>query len=396
MTPPQNPKRILISQHATIPHYRVRFYELLEQRRPAAWEFDVVFDTREAQNPRLYLEPVNWQAFGFPILDVRTRIFGAGTRGIIWQSFFWRARKYDAVVTDNFVAHLTYMATHLWRFFGVRRGVWGHTRDRQTPANPGRVKRATEWLKSVLFPRYDFFFAYTSGEAQIAQRAGFPAERMVVLHNTIDTTAERTAYEAVREQRNALRESAGFTDNEKVLLYVGRLVADKRIDFLTESFRLAYTADPALRLVIVGDGPLRNVLDALGNELPAGVVTMHGAVSDRDVLAPIYATSDLYFITGSVGLAPLQACCYDLPSVSFDLPTNGPECEYRTSANGIVLPQATTPAQFAAALPGAFAQFASPQARQQIYQSIEHLTIENMVDNFITGVNKMLSKGHLH
>ena len=383
-------KRILISQHATIPHYRVRFYELLEQKRPRDWEFDVVFDTREAENPRLYLEPVQWREFPFSILDVRTHIMGGGTRGIIWQTFFWKARKYDAVITDNFVVHLTYMATHFWRLTGTRRAVWGHTRDRQTGENPGRIKRLTEWFKRMIFPTYNFFFAYTQGEAQLGKAAGFPDQRIAVLNNTIDILEERAAFERVRNHREELRRMAAIPKDAKVLLYVGRLIADKRIDFLADTFRLLHASDPTWRLVIVGDGPKRGILQDLAQSLPDGAVTMHGAVSDRNRLAPIYAIADLFIITGAVGLAPLQACCYNLPAVSFELSINGPESEYLNSDNGIVLPQTTTAKELAEQLPQVYTRFSSPETREGIYQSIAHLTMENMVTRFIDGVNRML------
>jgi len=384
-------RRILISQHATITLYRVRFYELLEQRRPRDWEFDVVFDTHEAQNPRLYVEPIDWQHFPFSILDAHTHILKGGTRGIIWQSFFWRARKYDAVITDNFVAHLTYLATHLWRLTGTRRAAWGHTRDRQTPQNARWLKQMSERFKRAYFKTWDFFFAYTEGEAQIARGMNFPGNRIAVLNNTIDITAERAAYEAIQPRREQLRADAGFAADNKVLLYVGRLIADKRIDFLAESFAAAWNADPTWRLVVVGAGPQMNVLEDLRDKLPNGVVTLHGAITDRAKLAPIYAAADLYIITGMIGLAPMQAMCYDLPIIGFALPIHSPEIEYLSEANSVLLPSETTPADFAARLPELYVRYRDAQSREKIFASIAHLTMENMVDHFIDGVNRMLA-----
>ena len=140
----------------------------------------------------------------------------------------------------------------------------------------------------------------------------------------------------------------------------------------------------------MGDGPKRDILQDLAQSLPEGAVTMYGAVSDRNRLAPIYTIADLFIITGAVGLAPLQACCYNLPAVSFELSINGPESEYLNSDNGIVLPQTTTAKELAEQLPHVYTHFYSPETREGIYQSIAHLTMENMVNRFIDGVNRML------
>ena len=389
MTRDQKIKHVLISQHATVTHYRVRFYELLEQRRPKDWDFTVVFDTKEADRKRIYLENINWKEFRFPILDAPMHILRGGTRGIIWQSFFLRARKFDAIITDSFVAHLTYLATNLWRLTGSKRAIWGHTRDRQTPEHPSVAKRAAERFKRAYFKTMDYFFAYTAGEAANARAMGFPADRITVLNNTIDTVAQRAAYLDRRGDRDKFRAELGLAPQNKTLLYVGRLINDKRIDFLADAFEALYKNDPDWRLIIVGDGPMRPVLEALNDRLPKGVLTLCGAVTKTEKLAPIYIAADMYIITGAIGLAPLQAMCFDLPAIAFENPLHGPEIEYLTSENSTIFPRETTAQGFADAMPDIFNKCAAPEARAKIYPSIAHLTIENMVDHFITGTNDM-------
>lgn len=61
--------------------------------------------------------------------------------------------------------------------------------------------------------------------------------------------------------RRAARTALGLPVHEPILLYVGRLSAEKGLEYLLDAFaRLLPRLDPAPRLVIVGSGPLRDSL----------------------------------------------------------------------------------------------------------------------------------------
>ena len=48
--------KVLIAHQSTIPHYRVPFYNSLENQKPDNWQFDVVFDISELEKPRFFKE----------------------------------------------------------------------------------------------------------------------------------------------------------------------------------------------------------------------------------------------------------------------------------------------------------------------------------------------------
>ena len=58
------------------------------------------------------------------------------------------------------------------------------------------------------------------------------------------------------------RNSLGLPNDEAVLIYVGRLTQIKRVDRLIEAFKLAQRDCPNLTLLIVGDGELKEELQA--------------------------------------------------------------------------------------------------------------------------------------
>ncbi|MBX7245340.1 MAG: glycosyltransferase family 4 protein [Candidatus Sumerlaeaceae bacterium] len=382
------PYRVLISQVATIPHYRVRFYELLEQRRPPDWTFEVVFDTRESDNPSIYVEPVDYRQFKFSILDARTTILPFGSRKLIWQHYFLRARHCDLIITDTHLSNLTYVATHFWRLFGTRRAFWGHLQDMNVE-NPSLLKRMAETLKRGYIRTADFFFVYTEGLRRQLVARGFPESRLVVLHNTIDTVTERAAHSAMAPQRDEFRRRFGV-EHKQVLLYVGRLLPAKRLEFLLEAFKCLRESDPNYHLFVVGGGPLEKAIREAAETWGRGAITAFGPLVGTEQIGPVYEASDLYVLPGFVGLAPLQAFCHDLPAVVFDLKTHSPEIEYLDSRNSVILPAATTAQEFAQALPGIMEQFSDTEKRAGIFESIRHLAMETMVDNYISGVNRAL------
>src|SRR5688572_15719325 len=122
-------KKVLFAHQSTIPHYRIPFYNALEQIRPVEWSFDVVFDPEEFVNPRIFKEPISADMFHFPILETSTRFLKFGGKQLIYQSFWSEAAGYDLVILDNVLHNLTYPLCQLHQFRKTKVAYWGHGRD---------------------------------------------------------------------------------------------------------------------------------------------------------------------------------------------------------------------------------------------------------------------------
>jgi len=77
-----------------------------------------------------------------------------------------------------------------------------------------------------------------------------------------------------------------------VVLAVGRFVRWKGFDDLIASLGRARTQNPALKLLLVGDGDLRSELERQAADLDAGAVTFAGVVT-RDEINAYFQASDL-------------------------------------------------------------------------------------------------------
>ncbi|MGD8539041.1 MAG: glycosyltransferase [Candidatus Aminicenantes bacterium] len=119
------------------------------------------------------------------------------------------------------------------------------------------------------------------------------------------------------EKRDELfRRDLGIKKGEKILLYVGRFRADKGVLRLLDIIpRLS--AISSLHVAFVGTGPLETQIAQLS--LSNGHVHNLGYVSDRELLAKIYASSDIFISPGSqetFGLGIMEAVASGLPVLS--------------------------------------------------------------------------------
>jgi len=120
--------------------------------------------------------------------------------------------------------------------------------------------------------------------------------------------------ENFQPQYASLELRARLTDGHpehKLLLYVGRLSAEKEI----ERCRSILQAIPGLRLAIVGDGPHRRTLEQYFSATPT---YFSGYLRGRE-LAGAYASADVFFLpsrTETLGLVLLEAMAAGCPIVA--------------------------------------------------------------------------------
>jgi alpha-1,6-mannosyltransferase len=113
-----------------------------------------------------------------------------------------------------------------------------------------------------------------------------------------------------------IRKQLGVKEGEKLALYVGRFWSEKGIDVLTKAIpRLGQIE--GLHVALVGDGTLEGQIRAAA--APFERVHVLGYVSDRDLLARIYASADLFLSPGpyeTFGLSTVEALSSGVPVVA--------------------------------------------------------------------------------
>lgn len=141
---------------------------------------------------------------------------------------------------------------------------------------------------------------------------GIPREKVAVISNGIDDGLFRPI------DRDAARLRLNLSREGTIVLAVASLVPLKRIDMLIRAFRLLDRDDA--RLIVIGEGPERQRLEALAGEVSAGV-SLIGPRDQREL--PLwYSAADLLCLTSSREGSPnvlREALACGLPIVASDV-----------------------------------------------------------------------------
>ena len=217
----------------------------------------------------------------------RPELVHIATEGPLGASALRVARDLDLAVTSDFRTNFQAYSAH-YRLGWLRGAILAYLRGFHNRSSCTMVP--TEALRAEL------------------QAAGF--QRTLVVARGVDTQLFDPA-----RRSESLRRHWGVEDGARAVLYVGRLAAEKNLDTLLQAVAAMRQIDPRLRLVLVGDGPLR---DALRQRCPEAVFA--GQRSGTD-LATHYASADLFLfpsLTETFGNVTPEAMASGLPVLAFD------------------------------------------------------------------------------
>ena len=158
-----------------------------------------------------------------------------------------------------------------------------------------------------LYRRFDAIFALSENGGATKLRAyGVPDVDIVGLGVELGDFGPSR-----RDER--LRRRLGVGENQPLLIYVGRLDSEKKPDVVVEAFR-KLPADLGARLVLIGEGPQREQIAALGDPR----IILPGYLKDRAELAKWLASSDIYvsaMADETFGVSIVEAQASGLPVV---------------------------------------------------------------------------------
>jgi glycosyltransferase involved in cell wall biosynthesis len=345
------PDKVVILQTA-IPDYRAPFFEELRHR--------------VAGDVELLAGDEDWQAdlvHARGIADARLENVYLLGRRLLWQAGAIRPllRADVAVISLNPRILTSWIVLLSRRLTRRRTLVWGHAWPRR-----GRGTRS-DALRAVMRRLASTLVVYTETEArQIAQDS--PVITVVAAPNALYR-----------------RSDIGPTDAGAVptdVVYVGRLTPSKHVDLLVDAFLSAEAELPEdTRLVIVGDGPLRETLElrARASSQPASIV-FAGHVSSVDDLRAIYANAVVSVSPGPVGLGLIQSLGFGVPMILARDADHGPESEAAVDRVNVVMFSPTSRDALARALVQVFDRRDTWLARRQSIAdpirdtySIEHM-----------------------
>jgi glycosyltransferase involved in cell wall biosynthesis len=189
-------------------------------------------------------------------------------------------------------------------------------------ATRGRMSR---WFgafnpRILLSRRANGLIAYSDKAKQYYADLGFTPNRIWVAHNSPDTASlarSREIWEHHQQQLAADRTRLS-PNGTPVLLMIGRLNKQRRVDTLLSAISILKGRGTDLSLVIVGDGGERSHLERTAESLGLPDVHFEGAVYDDHELCRYLLVSDIFVTPGVASLAIKIAMSMGRPVVSAD------------------------------------------------------------------------------
>ena len=311
-----------------IPHYRIRFFEeLYAQGRLQELVIQVYTGAPPAQ-------AASSPAFPYRVLPAH--YFGKKSSGSYWMYGLEKAiAGSDIVVAPQELQCLNVL--YLW---AKRRRIcaswiwWGHGYNFQASVRSSAPTKIKEALKRFMTRRANGLITYTERGAAYWRKQGLPEDRVIPYYNTIDVEGLRKAGADIpKEQLMELSHKLGL-QGKRVLLFSGRLYAEKKVEFLLRAFALLKKSYPEVALLIIGDGEERNNLERSAKQLELQDVHFLGEVLDPKGTAAYFSLADLLVIPGLVGLAIVHGFAFGLPLITTDFPGHSPELDYLSENNG--------------------------------------------------------------
>jgi len=293
-------------------------------------------------------------------------------------------RQQDLVI----IPHENSMIYNYWlllrrRFSKPRMAFWGHGSNFQID----KKNSYKEKLKSWTATQVDWWFAYTQLSVDKIIPTGFPEDRISCLNNTVDVEKLLNFRKSISQSEiESIQKKLGL-DGKHVGIFIGSLYPEKRLDFLFEAAEDIRQRLPNFELIIIGDGPLRDMAHNAGSSKPW--IQWVGAKHGREKVLYM-SLGHVMLNPGLVGLGILDSFVMNLPMVTTDCGIHSPEIAYLESGrNGLM-----TTDDLRAYVEGSLSLLTNPALHNSMAADCEkaakRYSLHEMVENFNHGILKAL------
>jgi len=174
-----------------------------------------------------------------------------------------------------------------------------------------------------------------------------------------------------------LREEWGAGPGDPVLLYVGRVAAEKNLGLFTQSYHQLRKQHPALKAVIVGDGPEK---EALRKEMPDA---HFAGTRQGEELAAHYASADFFLfpsLSETFGNVVTEAMASGLVTLAYNYAA--PKLYIQDGFNGFTAKMNKEKEFLGKASEILEGIHHWPTLRITAHESVQHLAWDSILDRF--------------
>jgi glycosyltransferase involved in cell wall biosynthesis len=252
---------------------------------------------------------------------------------------------YIKCINGRFALPITYLVSRLkQKPFILWTGVWMRL---QTPAH-----RLMFPFTRYIYQHADAIVVYGEHVKRYLISEGVNSEQVFVAPHAVDNHFYNRVVPPA--EQSALRENLGIQQNQKIILYLGRLEESKGLTYLIQAF--SQLKDPNILLIFAGEGSLRqqleneiNVLGIQNRVCFAGYVSTNQSVIYYS-LAWVFVLPSITLPTGKEpwGLVVNEAFNQGVPVIATDAVGAASGGLLQDGVNGFVVPEKNSSALFEA------------------------------------------------
>lgn len=295
------------------PKYRESIYKKIDE----AFDTQFVFGREVVEGKVSGIAKLDYRVFKRkPIENSNILLF----KKVLWRTNilslpFKKKYKSFLITADTPLSYIPFLI--LCRLFGKKVYCWGH-------GFKNHFKRL-RLLEKLYQSATDTFFTYGQSGARRMRELGWPNEKLDIIYNSLNAGVDPENNELLKS--SIYREH--FNNDYPVLLFIGRLISSKRIDWLILTVADLRNKGLKLNLMVIGNGSEYQRLVEYATKLSVNEnVWFYGECYDEQELKGLLYNADLCVSPGEVGLTALHAMSYGVPVISHDdFYKQGPEYE---------------------------------------------------------------------
>jgi glycosyltransferase involved in cell wall biosynthesis len=290
---------------------------------------------------------------------------------------------FDAVLVQGWHLKAYVQAVRFARQLGIPVMARG---DSQLDTPRSALKRAAKALAyPCLLRRFDAALFVGSKSREYWRHYHYPESRLFFSPHCVDN---RGFAARAGVNMSAARNGLGINEQEKVLLFAGKLIALKRPADVIEAARRLRESGRNVSVLVAGSGPLQGELEALADRL--GVPTRFLGFRNQSEMPVIYAAADLLVLPSSEeswGLVANEALACGTPILLSDRVGAAADLAADGMAGG------TYPCGDLEKLAsGAAALLASPPARSAMAARIAEYSVEAAAAGIVAATKAVTGK----
>jgi glycosyltransferase involved in cell wall biosynthesis len=189
---------------------------------------------------------------------------------------------------------------------------WGH-------GSYGNERYLKKYFRRIFNKLPDAYLLYNERAKGLLEKEGINCKKLFLINNSLNYDVHVLIRNSINSNELNLLKKKLFSDNDQlpILVFIGRLTKEKRIDQLIESIDLLHKTGHKVNCLVIGTGEQTNFLKELVNNLGLGsFVCFYGPCYDERENGILLSLAECCVSPGNIGLTGIHSMSFGTPVIT--------------------------------------------------------------------------------